>query len=77
MSEHRVLIVKVDPDKCQGHARCHALAPELFELDEFGNARVRGSGLIPPALEDQAWIAKANCPELAIEIIDRAEATGG
>ena len=44
MSENRVLMLKVDPDKCQGHARCHALAPELFELDELGNARVRGSG---------------------------------
>jgi ferredoxin len=77
MSENRVLIVKVDPDKCQGHARCHALAPELFELDEFGNARVRGSGPIPSALEDQAWIAKANCPELAVEIVEQMEATGG
>jgi ferredoxin len=46
MSENRVLIVKIDPEKCQGHARCHALADELFELDEFGNARVRGSGQI-------------------------------
>jgi ferredoxin len=77
MSDNRVLIVKVDPDKCQGHARCHALAPELFGLDEFGNARVCGSGLIPPALEDQAWIARANCPELAIEIVEQVEATGG
>jgi ferredoxin len=77
MSENRVLIVKVDADKCQGHARCHALAPELFELDEFGNARVRGSGRIPSALEDQAWIAKANCPELAVEIVEQPEATGG
>ena len=47
---------------------------ELFELDEFGNARVRGSGRIPPALEDQAWIARANCPELAVEIVEEAEA---
>ena len=77
MSENRVLIVKVDPDKCQGHARCHALAPELFELDEFGNARVRGCGRIPSALEEQAWIAKANCPELAVEIIEQAEPTAG
>jgi ferredoxin len=76
MSEDRVLIVKIDPDRCQGHARCHALAPELFELDEFGNARVRGSGRISAELEDQAWIAKANCPELAVEIIEQTEAPG-
>lgn len=74
MSENRVLIVKIDPHKCQGHARCHALAAELFELDEFGNARVRGSGQIAPALEYQVWIARANCPELAVEIVEQAEA---
>ena len=74
MSKSRVLVVRIDPEKCQGHARCHALAADLFELDEFGNARVRGSGRIPPALEDQAWIARANCPELAVEIVEEAEA---
>ena len=77
MSENRVLIVKVDADKCQGHARCHALAPELFELDEFGHARARGSGRISSALEEQAWIAKANCPELAVEIIEQAQPKAG
>jgi ferredoxin len=76
MGENRVLVVKVDPDKCQGHARCHALAPELFELDEFGNARVRNSGQIPPGLEDRAWIARANCPELAVEIVEAPEVPG-
>ena len=32
------LKIRVDQDKCQGHARCKSLAPELFDLDEFGNA---------------------------------------
>jgi len=76
MSGNRVLIVRIDPEKCQGHARCHALAADLFELDEFGSARVRGSGRIPPGIEDQAWIARANCPELAIEIVEEAEIPG-
>ncbi len=76
MSGNRVLIVRIDPEKCQGHARCHALAADLFELDEFGSARVRGSGRIPPAIEDQAWIARANCPELAVEIGEEAEIPG-
>ena len=31
--------IRVDPDKCQGHNRCKALAPELFVLDRFGNER--------------------------------------
>ena len=64
------LRVHVDQDKCQGHARCKSLAPELFELDEFGNARERGDGSVPPGLEDKAYLAKSNCPEFAVEIIE-------
>ena len=64
------LKVKVDRDKCQGHARCAALAPELFVLDELGNAQEAGDGSVPPALTEKAYLAKSNCPELAIEIIE-------
>ena len=62
--------IHVDQDKCQGHARCKALAPELFELDEFGNAHEIGDGTVPADLIEQAWLAKANCPEVAIEIVE-------
>ena len=62
--------VKVDPERCQGHARCAALAPELFVLDELGNAHEVGDGTVPAALIDKAWLAKANCPELAIEVTE-------
>jgi ferredoxin len=64
------LKVRVDPDKCQGHARCKSLAPELFELDEFGNAHEIGDGTVPAGLEDKADLAKSNCPELAIDVIE-------
>ena len=60
----------VDPSKCQGHSRCKSLAPELFELDEFGNAREAGDGVVPDKLVDKAYLAKSNCPELAIDIIE-------
>ena len=40
----KTLRIHVDPDKCQGHNRCKALAPELFDLDEFGNASAAGDG---------------------------------
>jgi len=43
------LKVHVDPDKCQGHARCKALAGELFDLDAYGNAHEKGDGTVPPA----------------------------
>ena len=62
--------LRVDQDKCQGHSRCKALAPELFNLDEFGNAHEIGDGTVPEALIDKAYLAKSNCPELAIDIIE-------
>jgi ferredoxin len=62
--------VRVDRERCQGHARCFALAPELFELDQFGNGRELGNGLVPAQLEAKARLAQANCPELAIELIE-------
>ena len=71
MSQSPKLKVRVDQDKCQGHARCKALAPELFDLDEFGNAHEAGDGTVPAGQEDKAWLAKSNCPEIAIEIIEQ------
>jgi len=62
--------VRVDPEKCQGHARCYALAPELFEVDEYGQSSARGDGVVAEALEDNARLAIANCPEFAIEEVD-------
>ena len=62
--------VKVDRDRCQGHARCAALVPELFRLDELGNAWAVGDGTVPEALIEKAYLAKANCPELAIEVTE-------
>jgi ferredoxin len=60
--------VCVNRQRCQGHARRVALAPELFELDEFGEGHAIGDGLVRPDLHDKAHLAKANCPESAIGI---------
>jgi ferredoxin len=70
MSKSPTLKVHVDQEKCQGHARCKSLAPELFELDEFGNAHEIGDGSVPKGLEDKAWLAQANCPEIAIVVTE-------
>jgi ferredoxin len=59
--------IRVDPDKCQGHARCYGLAPDLFEIDDYGLSTVVGDGSVPPGLEAQARLAIANCPEFAID----------
>ena len=61
--------VRVDPDRCQGHARCHALVPELFAVDDYGQSSVIGDGTVPAALEERARLAIANCPEFAMEEI--------
>jgi ferredoxin len=58
----------VDEDKCQGHNRCYSLAPELFDIDDLGASHERGDGVVPPALEEKARRAVANCPEYAITI---------
>jgi ferredoxin len=60
--------VRVIDDRCQGHGRCYALAPTLFESDDYGNAHEVNGGEVPPGLEDQARLAADNCPEFAIEI---------
>ena len=60
--------IRVDPDKCQGHARCYSLAPELFEVDDYGRSTVIVDE-VPPELEEKARLAIANCPEYAIEIV--------
>jgi ferredoxin len=59
--------IRVNPDKCQGHARCYALLPEFFEVDDYGLSTVRGDGTVPADLEDKVHLAIANCPEYAIE----------
>ena len=70
MTAIKTMRVRVDRKRCQGHARCFALAPELFELDELGNARERGDGVVAAGLENKARLAQANCPELAIDVIE-------
>ena len=62
--------IRVDSDKCEGHNRCKALAPKLFELDEFGFATASGDGWIQSDQVANAENAIDNCPEMAIEIIE-------
>ncbi len=49
--------------------RCYGLAPQLFEVDDYGLSTVVGDGTVPEDLEDKARLAVANCPEFAIEEI--------
>jgi ferredoxin len=59
--------VRVDVDKCQGHARCAALAPDVYVLDELGY-NVTPLTEVPPEHEDAARRGAMACPELAITV---------
>lgn len=58
----------IDGDKCQGHNRCAAVAPDLVEIDDLGYAHEVGDGGVAPDQERAARLAASNCPELAISI---------
>jgi len=64
------LRLEVDQEKCQGHNRCYSLAPELFDVDDYGIASALGDGIVSPGLEDKARRAVANCPEYAITLTE-------
>ena len=57
-----------DRDKCQGHGRCYALSPELFESDDEGYSVLLVTGEVPEGQQDAARLAADNCPEYAIAI---------
>lgn len=57
--------ITVDPSRCVGHARCHARAPEVYDLDDDGYPL---AGEISADLEEQAFDGAEACPELAITV---------
>ena len=58
----------VDPERCQGHNRCHALAPDLITVDKLGFASA-AADRVPPGAIEQARLAVRNCPEFAIRLV--------
>ena len=57
----------LDRDACQGHGRCYALAPDLFEPDDEGFAVLLTED-VPAGREADAQLCADNCPEFAIEV---------
>jgi len=60
--------IAVDAEKCQGHARCCAIAPDLFDLDDHGFARPAGTGEVEAEDIDRARRTEMACPERAIRL---------
>ncbi|ATP19427.1 ferredoxin [Sphingobium scionense] len=57
----------VHREKCQGHARCWAMAPDIFELDDEGYI-MPGDIDVPEEQERLAWMGAKSCPERALDI---------
>jgi ferredoxin len=63
------MIIKLDSEACQGHGRCYALAPDLFDSDDEGYAVLKvADGQVPDGQEEAAGLAADNCPEFAITV---------
>ena len=62
--------IHLDNEKCQGHGRCYALAPQVFDADDEGYAVLKVDGDVPADLEKEARLAADNCPEYAIDLTD-------
>ncbi|WP_280231719.1 ferredoxin [Nocardia cyriacigeorgica] len=57
----------IDTKKCSGHARCFAVAPEVFDIDESGYAvPIDREVAVPLSPAIEAGIAA--CPEHAISV---------
>ncbi len=59
--------IRVDTNRCSGHARCRAAAPEVYELDELGY-NVTSEQTVAPGLEEASRRGAEACPEQAITI---------
>ncbi len=46
MNDETKLRVRVEAERCQGHNRCYAIAPELFQIDAYGNSTAAGDGVV-------------------------------
>ena len=61
--------IAFDRERCQGHGRCYALSPDVFDSDDLGQAvLLLKDGVVPSELEGAARLAADNCPEYAITV---------
>ena len=58
----------LDSEKCQGHGRCYALAPDLMDTDDYGQAVLLADGTVAAGREQDAQLIVDNCPEYAISL---------
>lgn len=59
--------LSVDTAKCSGHARCYAVAPEVFDIDDLGYAVPLDAEVSEP-VDEKIIAGVAACPERAIHL---------
>ncbi|MGQ0778188.1 MAG: ferredoxin [Pseudonocardiales bacterium] len=59
--------VEVDPNICEGHGQCNAVAPQVYDLDEGGYCLIHNSD-VPLELESAAEAGAMACPVYAITV---------
>ena len=61
----------IDWTTCDGRGLCTELVPELLDRDEWGYPLPRDPGTtVPPRLRAHARAAVAQCPRLALRLLD-------
>jgi ferredoxin len=58
--------VRIDDDRCLGHAVCASLAPHVFVIPAEGDGALVAMPIVDPDLEPPVRRAVAGCPEQAI-----------
>lgn len=59
--------IRINKAACVGHARCAAVAPEIYELDDDGYIKAEEID-VPPGKEDSARRGARACPERIITV---------
>lgn len=60
--------IAVNPNLCQGHARCEDLCPEVFATDAVEGKSVILLEDVPDHLLEKTRLAVRNCPEGALRL---------
>lgn len=61
--------ISFDRERCQGHGRCYALAPEVYSADDDGYCVPLTTELSDAQIE-AARLGAMNCPEDALVVTE-------
>ncbi|MET0337528.1 MAG: ferredoxin [Caulobacter sp.] len=70
-----MITIKINKERCAGHARCAAVAPEVYELDETGYIAFEGR-VVGEDLRARATRGARACPERVITVLDETSGEG-